>query len=319
MVINMNITHLEFFLAVAQYGSINKAAQVLYISQPHLSHIIKALEDEFGISLFERTKQGVRLTEQGQVFLDYSKAIMKEIEHIKQLKKSPQTEKDRLLVSMTKFTHIMESFNEICRDNQNRANFSYCLNEGTYVDVVNDIADGISDIGVIHFTKREQEHLSIALSKKNLQFQHIASLPLHVVISKNHELLSQKKPITLENLSPYGFVRFSGQYEDFLYDISTISKQKDLNSSSRIIYVHERSALLHLIAISNFYSFGIPEFTIQNSAYQCISVPLADCNEYIEFGIITKEKNVLTETEQSFIHNVALRFQSLQHKDFKNN
>ncbi|MEG1954405.1 MAG: LysR family transcriptional regulator, partial [Hydrogenoanaerobacterium sp.] len=74
----MNIKHLEFFATVAQYGSINKAAQALYISQPHLSHIIKDIETDVGFALFQRTKQGVVLTPDGERFLEHSNVILQE-------------------------------------------------------------------------------------------------------------------------------------------------------------------------------------------------------------------------------------------------
>ena len=45
----MNVEHLEYFVTVAQVGSINKAAHALFISQPHLGKILHDLEDEVGV------------------------------------------------------------------------------------------------------------------------------------------------------------------------------------------------------------------------------------------------------------------------------
>ena len=103
----MNVKHLECFCAVAQYGSINKAAQALYISQPHLSHIIRDLEEDVGFALLERSKQGVSLTPEGQRFLEHARVILQEMENLKQFSRRPQPDKDRLSVSMTKFSHTM--------------------------------------------------------------------------------------------------------------------------------------------------------------------------------------------------------------------
>ena len=47
----MNIKHLEYFLTVAEMGSINKAAQAHFISQPHLGKIVHDLEEEMGVVL----------------------------------------------------------------------------------------------------------------------------------------------------------------------------------------------------------------------------------------------------------------------------
>ena len=63
---NINLKHLECFIKVAQLGSINKAAQALFISQPHLGKIIHDLENEMGYLLLNRSNQGVTLTPEGE-------------------------------------------------------------------------------------------------------------------------------------------------------------------------------------------------------------------------------------------------------------
>ena len=51
----MNLTDLEFVIAVERHGSISKAAKELFVAQPNLSKVIRTLEKEFGIVIFERT------------------------------------------------------------------------------------------------------------------------------------------------------------------------------------------------------------------------------------------------------------------------
>ena len=65
----MEIYQLKTFVAVAQDGSITRAAERLFLSQPAASAHIKALEDTLGITLFDRTVRGMRLTSQGELIL----------------------------------------------------------------------------------------------------------------------------------------------------------------------------------------------------------------------------------------------------------
>ncbi|GAB3284449.1 LysR family transcriptional regulator [Kineosporia babensis] len=65
----MDRRQLEYFLAVAEYGSFTRAAAALTIAQPSLSHAIGLLERELGSTLFERLGRGVRLTAAGQALL----------------------------------------------------------------------------------------------------------------------------------------------------------------------------------------------------------------------------------------------------------
>ena len=63
---DINLKHLEYFIKVAQLGSINKAAQALFISQPYLGKIINDLEYEAGCLLLNRSNHGVTLTPEGE-------------------------------------------------------------------------------------------------------------------------------------------------------------------------------------------------------------------------------------------------------------
>src|SRR5205814_14223 len=62
----MELYQLRSFAAVAELGHLTRAAEKLHISQPALSAQIKALEDELGVALFERTPSGMTLTPAGQ-------------------------------------------------------------------------------------------------------------------------------------------------------------------------------------------------------------------------------------------------------------
>ena len=81
----MNLKHLEYAVAVTQYGSIRKAAQVLLVSQPYLSGVIRSLEQELGYDIFIRSGSGISLTPNGKDFIRISKHILLEIEQIQNL------------------------------------------------------------------------------------------------------------------------------------------------------------------------------------------------------------------------------------------
>ena len=76
----MNLQHLKYAVKVAEYHSINKAAEVLYISQPNLSRAIRELEQETGVTIFQRTPQGVTVTFAGEELLSHARIILEELE-----------------------------------------------------------------------------------------------------------------------------------------------------------------------------------------------------------------------------------------------
>ena len=68
----MELKQLEFFLTCANCGSLGKTAEKLYTSQPNVSKVIRALEDELGGALFDRTSKGMKLTEYGKSIYNYA-------------------------------------------------------------------------------------------------------------------------------------------------------------------------------------------------------------------------------------------------------
>lgn len=65
----MDLPHLKTFVTIAREGSITRASERLHLSQPAVSAHVKALEDELGLALFERTARGMALTREGQRLL----------------------------------------------------------------------------------------------------------------------------------------------------------------------------------------------------------------------------------------------------------
>ena len=76
----MEFRQLRYFLAVLQFGSINRAAASLNVAQPSLSHGIKSLERSVGAELLVRSGGGVRPTAIGIVFERYARSIVREAE-----------------------------------------------------------------------------------------------------------------------------------------------------------------------------------------------------------------------------------------------
>ncbi len=73
----MDIKHLSALIAIADAGSITRAAEQIYIAQPALSNRLSALESELGVKLFVRSRQGVTLTDAGQRLYSHAKNIVK--------------------------------------------------------------------------------------------------------------------------------------------------------------------------------------------------------------------------------------------------
>ena len=87
---------LLYFVITAQLQSINKAAIKLNITPPAVSHGLKRLEKDLGLTLFERSPQGVRLTSDGRALFPIAEDVLNTLKQFELsaqqlLQKAPQT------------------------------------------------------------------------------------------------------------------------------------------------------------------------------------------------------------------------------------
>jgi len=80
----MQMRHLECFLAVAEELHFTRAAQRLHLSQPPLSRHIKELEEELGVTLFQRTRRSVTLTDAGKAYEQRVHSILSQLEQARE-------------------------------------------------------------------------------------------------------------------------------------------------------------------------------------------------------------------------------------------
>jgi LysR family hydrogen peroxide-inducible transcriptional activator len=86
----MNLRDLQYIIAVAETCHFGKAAQRCFVSQPTLSGQIKKLEEELGVTIFERTKRSVELTPIGEEIIDHARKVMEQTDAIEQLARAQQ-------------------------------------------------------------------------------------------------------------------------------------------------------------------------------------------------------------------------------------
>lgn len=77
---DFRIRQLQCFLTLANLLNYGKTARAMYMSQPTTTFQIKSLEEAFGVKLFERDRQQVRLTEAGYAFREYAQSIVQTVQ-----------------------------------------------------------------------------------------------------------------------------------------------------------------------------------------------------------------------------------------------
>lgn len=109
----MTLQQLKYVITIAETGSLGKAAERLFVSQPSLTNAVKELEKELGFPLFHRTSKGVSPTTEGLRFLPYARQV--ESQYLNLLEEFGQMEKRKtsFAVSTQHYSFAVKAFVEV--------------------------------------------------------------------------------------------------------------------------------------------------------------------------------------------------------------
>ena len=98
----MDIRNFQYLVEVYRCRSISRAAQNLFISQPHLSRVIRSIEDEFGVTIFVREGGKLTVTSEGEHFLQQVSELLEQYEKLQ----APQRPESLLKIATMKHTAV---------------------------------------------------------------------------------------------------------------------------------------------------------------------------------------------------------------------
>lgn len=198
----MDIKHLQYFIEVANFNSFTRAADHLFITQPTISKMIKNLETELGVELFDRSRKQLILTDAGRVVLDQAKLIDKAFNNL-------ETEMDNLLglkkghiriglppiIDASFFPRILSRFH------QDYPNITFQLVEDGSKKIEESVQNDLIDIGVI------------VLPTNNALFHHFAFLEedINLIVHPSHPHACGEE-IDLADLENESFILFNKDY-----------------------------------------------------------------------------------------------------------
>ena len=164
----MNFLHLKYLIEVEKCESISKAAQHLYVNQPRLSKIIKEIEEEANIKIFERHNKGVVPTTKGKEFLMQAKKIVQEVDCLKNMYQD-DPHKLNLDICVPRSSYISEAFIEYLKmDNNMKKELNLNYRETNSIDTIQNVYDGENNLGIVRFPIRDQDYYFNILNLKEL-------------------------------------------------------------------------------------------------------------------------------------------------------
>lgn len=296
----MTIQQIKYILGVAKYGSLNKAAENLYVSQPSLTSSIRDVEAELGFKIFSRSSKGVTVNEHGENFIRDARIVYEEFNNL--LTRYCQNEKKSFSVAALYYSFARKAFVEIVKK-FSEENYDFSFREKVAESVIEDVAGGKSDLGIIYLSDTNRNIILKNLEDNNLMFNHLTECNAFAYIYKNHPL-AKKEELSLEELSKFQFVTFDTDDLKSFFSEETIERYKLKNP----IMVSDRATELNLIKNLNGFTFlsGVAGEDINDDF---ITIPLKTSDDgksgSFELGYITQKNKQMNRISLVYIDEIC--------------
>jgi DNA-binding transcriptional LysR family regulator len=289
----MEFIQLLSFFQIVKTGSFSKASERVFRSQSAVSHQIKKLEEALNTKLFERLGKKVMLTEEGRILFDVVDSFLNDLENVKrQFEDTRQGKSGTLAIASINaiMTYVLPS--TVATFVSKFAGIKLRLITCKLISEIQTfILDGIADIGIGPFSKRELP--------QNLSFFLWKSFDRLLITTKDHPL-SQKNKLTLVDV---------GNYPIILYKKGTIIREDidQVFSQNKVTYDISMESD-ETENIKTFVEMGIgisilPSFTIsdkdRNNFYTSNASHLFGKTEY---GIYRRKDRYVTNAVKHFMN-----------------
>lgn len=288
----MNFEQMEYIINVANEMSITKAAEKLFISPSGMSQSITQLENELGIKIFNRTKQGVTLTFEGKIVISKATTLLNTIKElhneIYEFKNNNQTHL-KVLTAPT-FTFLLQD--TIVRFNSKKPDVTFELVEQIRTDIIQNFNQENYDFALVHASLYELK------KEKNIRFEQFHKGHLSIAVGKHSPLYSFDY-VTLNDLKDSKLVLYNTS------DYNVISKYLRQNLNRVLVRSNSSSLLFEIVKASQTVLF-LHDFSIKSSPMvvngELKIIPLKEENYLpIDFWLIYSETKNLTKVAKEFL------------------
>ena len=199
----MNTLHLKYAVEVERAGSITKAADRLYMNQPHLSKTIHELEETLGVAIFKRTPKGMVPTKKGIEFLAAARNILAEIEVMERIMSDGgDAPKVSLHAAVPRASYVSYAFTEFMKTVPADRELDVDYRETNSASVIEYVTSGECGIGIVRCRADYSNYFEDMFREKSLRFELVREFEYLALMSNEHPL-AHDEIVKREDLSRY--------------------------------------------------------------------------------------------------------------------
>ena len=295
----MNLLHMKHALAVARAGSLSKASEVLLIAAPNISRSIKELETDLGITIFDRTQNGMKLTHDGEEFINYAKEILTQIDAVENFYKTGTPQKQRFSVSVPRACYISEAF----------ANFSKTFSkepieifykETNSQRTIHNMVERDYKLGIIRYAENYDSYFKAMLEEKDFHYELVTEFTYVLMMSADNPLAA-KENILFDDLKNYIEIAHADPYVPSM-PLSKVVKEELPDNIDRRIFIFERASQFDLLSTNpETFMWVSPASKELLDRYNLVQKRCADNKKVYKDVLIYKNGYKLSRLDRQFI------------------
>ena len=268
----MTLQQLKYAVAVADTLNITEASKRVFISQPSLTAAIHELEEEMGVTIFNRSNKGVTITNEGDEFLSYARQVLEQAALLEDHYKGGESGNTIFSVSCQHYSFAVNAFVDVIRK-FGGPSYDFTLRETQTNEIIEDVTKMKSEIGVLYLSGKNEKVIRNMIRKNNLEFEPLFTTPLHVFMSSKNPL-AKKERITLADLKPFPYLTYEqGNFNSFYFAEEPLTAI-DFDCP-RNIKVRDRATLFNLLIGLDGYTICSGVISHKLNGKEIIAKPLA--------------------------------------------
>ena len=296
----MNILYLKYALEIAKTGSINRAAEALYVAQPNLSRAVKELESSLGVTLFERTSKGMTPTPDGEKFLQYAANILRQVDEVEAMFRSKGGNMLGFSISVPRASYISHAFAQFTKQipDDRRAEIYY--KETNALRAIDNILHADFKLGIVRYAAQYDRYFKQTLEEKGLSCELVTEF-VYVLVMNVKSPLAAMENIRFGDLAPYIEIAHADPFVPSL-PLSQVRKEELPEAVDRRIFVYERASQFEILAEnpqSIMWVSPIPQNLLDR--YGLVQKKCSDNQKVYRDMLIYRNGYKLTALDKAFI------------------
>ncbi len=177
----MRLRQLEFFIKIVECGSVTRAANELYVSQPNLTKAINVLEQQYDVKLFERKGRGIELTLEGKEFLKQAKNVVAAAQALDNNFNCSDKGLVRLFIATQQFDFIYRTLHQTYVENIEHK-ILYNLVETDRDEIIKLVLKADVDMGLLVLSEFDSRSFLWTSEKNRLDIEIIDTAPVYACV-----------------------------------------------------------------------------------------------------------------------------------------